>query len=701
MRKPIVILLSALASAFAQSDTTPPELVSYTFTPSSVTASTGPAVINGTVRFTDNLSGVGHFYVQYHSPSGTPFYCAQVSSSPASGTLQNGAWSCSGQLAQHAQTGAWEINWVYVSDKSGNQRSWNKAQLQQLGILTTLNVTGVGDTTPPALLSYTFTPATANTSAGSVVINGSLRLTDDLSGVGHFYVEYRSPSGSSFYCGASSSTPASGTPQNGTWSCSGELAQYTESGAWVVSSIYAADKTGNYRVWTAAQLQPLGIQTSLTITGLGDTTPPALVGFSITPTSLSTSAGPGVIAGHLHLTDNLSGIGEFYVQFQSPSGAVFYCSPFSSDPESGTPQDGTFGCSGELAQYAETGAWVVQRLYVSDKAGNYRSWSMAQLQQLGVATAFTVMATGQASVHSFSPLTGTASSGTFTATYKHTGGATQHYLGYILLLPTPNVVSYVATGSCLVEYNRISNGVRLINDAGTGWLGGQSGIPISPSAAVLQNSQCSVDVSKTVAVVDSDTMTVAAPITLKPAFPGVLATFLQSLDVTGAWTGMTQFGNWTAPGVNTRVGPKTQALSPAIGSGNTALLNVTATHPHGAVSSLAMLHLLISDRIVGGTPCQIVYLPSTNTVNLINDAGTDMSGNWISPGAGLVTNGRCSLSGVGMARTLSNQDRTMVVTLPVYFNTASFGGLKNLYLNVFDNSGLLSHWVHGGVWTVQ
>ena len=45
-------------------------------------------------------------------------------------------------------------------------------------------------------------------------------------------------------------------------------------------------------------------------------------------------------------------------------------------------------------------------------------------------------------VSTFTPLSGAAASGTFTATYTHSGGASQHYLGYILLLPTPNVVNY-------------------------------------------------------------------------------------------------------------------------------------------------------------------------------------------------------------------------------------------------------------------
>jgi len=41
------------------------------------------------------------------------------------------------------------------------------------------------------------------------------------------------------------------------------------------------------------------------------------------------------------------------------------------------------------------------------------------------------------------------------------------------------------------------------------------------------------------------------------------------------------------------------------------------------------------------------------------------------------------------------------VNLPVTFNPATFGGLKNVYVNAFDNTGLLSHWVQLGTLTVQ
>ena len=159
-------------------------------------------------------------------------------------------------------------------------------------------------------------------------------------------------------------------------------------------------------------------------------------------------------------------------------------------------------------------------------------------------------------VLSLIPTTGSGYIGSFTGTFTHTGGATQHYLGYMLFLPTPNVVNYTATGSCLVEYNRISNGMRLIDNAGTGWLGGQSGIPLGTPGAVLTNNQCTVNVQNATAFVAGNTMSVNVPVTFQATLGPVLGTFLQALDVNGVWTGMTQFGNWVLPGApQTRSGP--------------------------------------------------------------------------------------------------------------------------------------------------
>src|SRR5262249_23768717 len=110
---------------------------------------------------------------------------------------------------------------------------------------------------------------------------------------------------------------------------------------------------------------------------------------------------------------------------------------------------------------------------------------------------------GTPGVFSLSPTSGSgAINNTFTGVFTHTGGATQHYLGYMLFLPTPNVVNYTATGTCLVEYNRISNGMRLIDNAGTGWIGPITGIPLGTAGAFLTSSYCSVNVQTATAIVN-------------------------------------------------------------------------------------------------------------------------------------------------------------------------------------------------------
>ena len=65
---------------------------------------------------------------------------------------------------------------------------------------------------------------------------------------------------------------------------------------------------------------------------------------------------------------------------------------------------------------------------------------------------------------SLTPVTGAGANQTFKAVFRHLDGSRGHYLGYLLLLPTPNIVWFTARGSCLVEYNRISALRRNLTD---------------------------------------------------------------------------------------------------------------------------------------------------------------------------------------------------------------------------------------------
>src|ERR1700722_16023244 len=57
---------------------------------------------------------------------------------------------------------------------------------------------------------------------------------------------------------------------------------------------------------------------------------------------------------------------------------------------------------------------------------------------------------GERPALSLTPLSGSGESGRFTARFNRPGSGGQHYLAYLLFLPTPGAVSYSARGSCEV-----------------------------------------------------------------------------------------------------------------------------------------------------------------------------------------------------------------------------------------------------------
>ena len=364
-----------------------------------------------------------------------------------------------------------------------------------------------------------------------------------------------------------------------------------------------------------------------------------------------------------------------------------------------TASVGTLDTSVNYALTFATGFAGFKNIYLlasSESAGVTSGWV-----QGGTWTVSDTGGTGTPGVASLIPTTGAGFSGTFTGTFTHTGGATQHYLGYMLFLPTPNVVNYTATGSCLVEYNRISNGMRLIDNAGTGWLGGQSGIALGTFGATLSNNYCTINIQSATAFVNGTSMTVSVPVTFQTSLGPVLGTFLQAFDVTGNFTGMTQFGNWVLPGApQFRIGPSVVSINPTNTAGSNVTYTVTASHPAG-VGALTQVHLLISDRIVGGSPCQVVYFPGNNTLNLINDSGSALvSLTGVTPGTGgFLANSRCQVNTA--AASISTSGTNLSVNIPLSFTTATFAGAKSVYGNAFDNTGMTSHWVQGATLLVQ
>jgi hypothetical protein len=108
---------------------------------------------------------------------------------------------------------------------------------------------------------------------------------------------------------------------------------------------------------------------------------------------------------------------------------------------------------------------------------------------------------------SVTPSTGTGMSQTFTAVYSDAGGYPQMQVAMILIQP-PSFTSY-GFYDCFAYYNKWSNGLYLLADAGGPWLG-----PITAGASgTLSNSQCTLDGAGSSVNGSANTLTVGYSIT--------------------------------------------------------------------------------------------------------------------------------------------------------------------------------------------
>jgi hypothetical protein len=73
------------------------------------------------------------------------------------------------------------------------------------------------------------------------------------------------------------------------------------------------------------------------------------------------------------------------------------------------------------------------------------------------------------------------------------------------------------------------------------------------------------------------------------------------------------------------------------------------------------------------------------------------TGDLLGSGSITASNSRCTVSSLGMTQVRTAN--TVTLTIPVSFAPA-FHGHKNIYINAFDQTGLLTNWIQTGSWDV-
>jgi len=308
-----------------------------------------------------------------------------------------------------------------------------------------------------------------------------------------------------------------------------------------------------------------------------------------------------------------------------------------------------------------------------------------------------------------SPGSGSGSAQTFTLRYSDTRGASSLTSEWVWLVG--------GTGVCMAYHERATNLVYLLNDAGTAW-----NSQILGASSVLQGSSCAINLASSSVSTSGSVLTLNLAMTFTPAFSGAKTVRMFANAAGGVSSGWQDRGTWTVtssapaptptppaptptptptptpptptPPAPPTVQPGVNAVSvtPGSGSGSSETFVLQYSDSRGARS-------LLSEWVwfSGGTGvCMIYHERTTNTVYLINDAGTGwITGTIATPTA--LQNSSCAVN-LG-ASSVSLNGPVLTLNLAIGFK-APFRGTKNIAMFASALGEVTTGWQNRGSWIV-
>jgi hypothetical protein len=182
----LIMLVCCLPlSAFAQSDTTPPTIVSVSFSTTTVVTGPQPVNVNCDIAFTEDLSGAWLLGILLGSPLGQEGITGGGAANSdnrgdlISGTTLKGVLRAVITFPAYAQTGVWTIDRISLSDHADNQTILFATDLAKLGFPTRITVTVGGSTGSTGATGSTGTVGTTGSTGttGTSGVTGSTGAT--------------------------------------------------------------------------------------------------------------------------------------------------------------------------------------------------------------------------------------------------------------------------------------------------------------------------------------------------------------------------------------------------------------------------------------------------------------------------------------------------------------------------------------------
>jgi hypothetical protein len=178
------------------------------------------------------------------------------------------------------------------------------------------------------------------------------------------------------------------------------------------------------------------------------------------------------------------------------------------------------------------------------------------------------------------------------------------------------------------------------------------------------------------------------------AFAGVKNVYMYAAGNSGANSGWQTRGAWTVAG---GVVVTADSATPASGSGAAQTFALQYSDTAG-MTDLATMWVWFNATFAptATNSCLAYYQTSTQTLSLLNDAGTAWMSSTI-PNAGTLQNSSCTIQ--LPVTTVMGTGNTLTLNLAVTFS-AAFSGTKNIYMYAAGSSGANSGWQTRGAWTV-
>ena len=298
----------------------------------------------------------------------------------------DGSSSGSDTIRVSTPPGTYHVASVRISDTAGNQTIYSEAELAGMaGIQKTFTVTGA-DTSGPTLTGLSF-DRNVDLSGGDATFHFSAAASDR-SGVSSVVLRVQSQTGQylgSYYLSGYGDSWADGRSAG-----TDTIRAATPPGTYIVSAVDLYDTAGNTRTYTQGDLQALGLPNTFTV-GASDIEGPTLTGFTH-PDSVSLAGGAKAITFGISATDR-SGIASAIVRFDKDllgaGGRNVYLNGSTADPWT----DGASTDTETVPVTTQPGTYTVLSLEITDRAGNTRSYTTAELKALGYSTTVTVGAT--------------------------------------------------------------------------------------------------------------------------------------------------------------------------------------------------------------------------------------------------------------------------------------------------------------------